>query len=102
MAGGDGEADGEGGRASHTTRVVSVSSSREDDEDQDQGDDELDTEALASIDAAQSAGSRLSRDENTEDGRPHDSPDTLSHHVQQAFHQPDLRRKYISRTGLAD
>ena len=90
VAGGDGQPDGEGGRTFHTLRVVSVSSGREDDENQDQGDDELNTEPLASIDVGESTGSRLSGDENTENSRSDNGSDTLSHHVEQTFHQPDL------------
>ena len=93
VAGGDGQTDGQGGRAFHTLSVVSVSSHCEHDENQDHRDDELNTEPLASVDVGQCAGSQYFPGyENTENARPDSGPDTLSHHVQQTFQQPDLKR----------
>ena len=100
VAGGDGQADGEGGRASHTLTVVSVSSRGEDDQDQDHRDDELDTKALAGTDVGEAVGSRRARDENTQNTSSDSGSDTLRHHVQQTFQDSDLNRKY--RLGLAE
>ena len=100
MAGGDGQSDGEGSRAFHTSRVVSVSSSGEDDENQDHGDDELNTKPLAGTDLGEATGTHGAgaRNENTENASSDNGSDTLGHHVQQSFHGSDLKRKKQSRT----
>ena len=107
VAGGDGQSDGEWSRAFHTSRVVSVSSSGEDDENQDHGDDELNTKPLAGTDIGEATGTHGAgaRDENTENASSDNGSDTLGHHIQQSFHGSDLKRKKQSRTcsqSLAD
>ena len=93
VTGGDGQSDGEGGGTFHTPRIVFVSSRGEDDQDQDHGDDELNTEALASTDVGEAVGSGLAGDENRENTSSDNGSDTLSHHVEQTFQHSDLKTK---------